>query len=271
MNRDTIQILNEMNRSFYQNQCQSFSDTRQSPWTGWKRCLEIFFEQKKLGALGEHKHHTLCQGQGRSDTTAAVSVFDLACGNLRYEAYLASALPRANLSFYAVDNCDDLAVSDISAAYQHVDVMEVLLQDEPLESKFSAPACDMVVAFGFMHHVPSMHFREQVLQALVSQALPGGLIFISFWQFLNNDGLAAKAQITHEQAVSELNLPPLERNDFILGWKQQPGAYRYCHSFTEEEIDTLAQSVSTQACVVDRFYADGRDESLNTYLVLRKL
>ena len=76
-------------------------------------------------------------------------------------------------------------------------------------------------------------------------------------------------QVTHAQALDELRLPTLDQGDFILGWKNKPNAYRYCHHFAEEEIDALAASVADRADVAARFLADGRTGDMNSYLVLR--
>jgi hypothetical protein len=46
--------------------------------------------------------------------------------------------------------------------------------------------------------------------------------------------------------------------------------YRYCHSFSDAEIDHLAASVAPEATVLSRFTSDGRTNALNTYLVPRK-
>ena len=70
-------------------------------------------------------------------------------------------------------------------------------------------------------------------------------------------------------ALAELGLPPLDAGDRLLGWRDEPGAYRYCHSFTDGEIDALAASVGHAVTEVARFRADGRDGALNSYLVLQ--
>ena len=98
---------------------------------------------------------------------------------------------------------------------------------------------------------------------------PGGFVIVSLWRFLENPPLARKAEATHEHALAELGLPPLDAGDRLLGWRDEPGAYRYCHSFTDGEIDALAASVGHAATEVARFRADGRDGALNSYLVLQ--
>ena len=62
----------------------------------------------------------------------------------------------------------------------------------------------------------------------------------------------------------------LEAGDFVLGWQDRPGAYRYCHHFSAAEIDRLVDAVP-EARLVARFGADGRTGTLNEYLVLRRV
>ena len=72
---------------------------------------------------------------------------------------------------------------------------------------FDAPLADISVCFGFMHHVPSCEYRVRVLDALVRQTRPGGIIAISFWEFMNDERMARKA--VRAEARAELT-PPLK-------------------------------------------------------------
>lgn len=308
MNTETAKILCKITTDFYSVHAASFSATRSSPWTGWERCLATL------------------QAAGLFDSSE-LSVFDLACGNLRFESFIKSALPLEDkptkvapwqtrqrdsyqlepkptevfLSFYAVDNCDTLvfqehqkhrvpqASRDPQAPqeppeqqssqkpqvhYQSLDIMGVLVSGLDLKSHIAAPLCDLSVSFGFMHHVPSFEYRKRVMQSLIKQTRPGGYVIVSFWQFLNNTDLAKKARIVHERAVKELELQhlnDLESGDYLLGWQNIPGAYRYCHSFSEAEIDLLIQSVKDLASPAFRFTSDGRTNNLNTYVGLKVL
>lgn len=73
---------------FYRANAESFSQTRQSPWQGWVRLLEVM--------------------DARAAERELLRVLDVACGNLRFERYLADALPGRMLSGWAVDNCEPL-------------------------------------------------------------------------------------------------------------------------------------------------------------------
>jgi hypothetical protein len=120
-----------------------------------------------------------------------------------------------------------------------------------------------------MHHVPLRKYREAILQSLIDQTRPGGYVVVSFWQFLDNRALSDKARITHECALAKLGLAQLDKNDCLLGWQDLAHTYRYCHSFTESEIDHLVGSIGPQASQIARFSSDGRTENLNTYVILK--
>lgn len=61
-------------------------------------------------------------------------------------------------------------------------------------------------------------------------------------------------------------MPP---NDYLLGWQDTQGLYRYCHHFDEPEIERLLAAVADSAELVSRFEADGKTGNLNEYVVLR--
>ena len=257
MDAKTVEILCELNNDFYDNHHESFAATRMAPWAGWRVCLDILKED-----LGGRR---------------GFSVFDLACGNLRFESFVKSLFPTKSIIYHAIDNCERLVeqlpqvVLPSAVNYQNLDVLDVLQKGLGLSKRFESPPCDLSVSFGFMHHVPLQEYRSKILSSLIDQTNPGGYVLVSFWQFLKNDALAKKAYREHNRACEELRLPPLEENDYVLGWKSTPYAYRYCHNFSEKEIDWLVEEVSDRAITISRFSADGRTGNLNTYLVVKRL
>lgn len=277
MDTETVETLCRIDAAFYRAQSESFSQTRKAPWPGWVRCLETI-------------------ASACPDDSPTISLLDLACGNLRFESFLETALPHISFSLYAIDQCDELVASARGQAgtvpfdadddaverlrrergsspvrYRHLDIMEALRSPGGLGPRLAAPSCDVCVAFGFMHHVPTAAYREQVVSSLIAQTHPGGYVIVSFWMFLNDSGMAARARSVHEQALGELGLPPLDEGDYLLGWKGLPGQYRYCHSFTETEIDCLSASVRDRAREVSRFSSDGRTGNLNSYVIYKVL
>lgn len=243
---------------FYRANAESFSQTRQSPWQGWVRLLEVM--------------------DARAAERELLCVLDLACGNLRFERYLADALPGRVLSGYAVDNCDPLVEAGERSefgplsrmSFQNLDAIE-RLSAGCLREALEAPdaSCDLAVSFGFMHHVPLERWHVELLRALVAKVRSGGFVAVSFWRFLNSDKLAGKAEETTSRARAELGIPELPPNDYLLGWQDTQGLYRYCHHFDEPEIERLLAAVADSAELVSRFEADGKTGNLNEYVVLR--
>lgn len=243
---------------FYRANAESFSQTRQSPWQGWVRLLEVM--------------------DARAAERELLRVLDVACGNLRFERYLADALPGRMLSGWAVDNCEPLVEAGERSefgplsriAFQNLDAIE-RLSAGCLREALEAPdaSCDLAVSFGFMHHVPLERWRVELLRALVAKVRSGGFVAVSFWRFLNSDKLAGKAKETTSRARAELGIPVLPPNDYLLGWQDTQGLYRYCHHFDEPEIERLLAMMADSADLVSRFEADGRTGNLNEYVVLR--
>lgn len=276
MDTKFAQMLCQLNNDFYRDQAVSFSDTRHAKWPGWECCLKavssVFLDQSNSVVL------------------------DVACGNLRFEKFLASQLLERQIQVWAFDSCDELLpqtcagtlVEKVNADgadtpdatdvhlqinYLHCDVMEAIGSSKAFT--YGIPQADISVSFGFMHHVPLPEWRVQLLNSLIEATKPGGFVCVSFWEFLADEGLAAKAYKTHERALAELgpvwgfSSADFNDGDFLLGWRNTPGAYRYCHSFSTSEVDALIATVSHRAECVARFRADGRTETLNEYIVLQ--
>lgn len=136
--------------------------------------------------------------------------------------------------------------------FRELDVLDALMKLNPAETPdalFDAPLADISVCFGFMHHVPSCEYRVRVLDALVRQTRPGGIIAISFWEFMNDERMARKA--VRAEARAELTPPfegydsaQFEAGDHLIGWQNDRHAYRYCHHFDDQQItDRCAASV----------------------------
>ncbi|HAM16387.1 MAG TPA: hypothetical protein DCP91_11160 [Eggerthellaceae bacterium] len=281
MDAYTAHMLNGLTASFYAEHASSFSATRDHPWPGWERAWT-----NALRACG-----TVC------------SVLDVAGGNLRFRAFCRERGLASAARYHAVDSCRALlpgseepvpqgepvqlgqqgepGLSNASSgsgepcqpneqtafAFHEADVTSALLQGrDPLRDLAIAP-CDLVACFGFAHHVPGARARTALLESLLGACRPGGAVVVSFWQFDCDDRFARKAQRETQAALAalECNLH-LDEGDYLLGWKNQPGAHRYCHSFSDEELDALADHVAGRAVLLDRYRADGRTGTMNSYL-----
>ena len=240
MDLQTARHLSQLNTSFYSRVHNSFDATRQAPWPGWQRVRN--------------------EALARFDPTGELRVLDLACGNLRFVRFLGQSYPRVHA--WGVDNCTELTHAAAKANGPHVELQDLdivgsMLDGQNLSEAIHAPACHVCACFGFMHHVAMEEHRKLVLQALVEHTQPGGLVAVSFWQFAKSSRIMAKAR------------PLSDKGDYLLGWQNETDVWRYCHSFEEDEVDRLAQSVAPHADEVARFWADGRTGDLNRYLVLQ--
>ena len=251
MDTKTARFLIELNNRFYRDHAASFSATRQAPWPGWERVLDEAAPQLAV-----------CD---------APRVLDLACGNLRFERFLSSCLATTP-ACWAVDAADELSADaprGDSLRYRHADILGALLEGhDPLAG---IPACDLSVCFGFMHHVPGARLRAAVGDLLAAHTRPHGFIALSFWRFLDDERLAAKADAADARAAA-FGLPTtdLDEGDRYLGWQDDRDAWRYCHHFSEADVDACAEHLADAgAHEVCRFSADGRSGALNRYLICR--
>lgn len=258
MDMPTARQLTALTNCFYEEAAASFSATREQPWPGWKRLSE---------AYGDHlRTRTLEAGKAR--------LLDLACGNLRFERFLGDALPDARVKTYAVDDCLQLVdacegtlPANVYLTYQQMDIMQAL-ERSTLTADLACEPCDLSVAFGFMHHIPVPAWRTDALQALIEHTARDGLIAVSFWQFLDDERLREKADEATARGCTLHGIAFDNLHDRLLGWQDRDDIFRYCHHFSEDEIDHLIGSLS-DVREIDRFSADGRSD-LNRYVLLQR-
>lgn len=244
MSISTARVLCQLNTKFYQRNATSFSQTRNTPWEGWRRCMEAcgfglpsetasdqaVNAQMDAGQV-EDSQATLGQVVARHPSGSQSSMYvvlDLACGNLRFESFLASSYPQIDWSFFAVDNCEPLVATGQESIAEEVhficeDIVSDLIEGlskaesvnlfESANTPASTDAFDLVVSFGFMHHIPSFKLRLQFLFDALSQVKPGGYLVVSFWQFLNDEAKRQKIEQTHAEALAFFAGQPISRTD----------------------------------------------------------
>ncbi len=261
--------INELTKAFYRVNASSFADTRTQSWRGW----ETLFE-KIMPTL-----------------TSSVSVLDVGCGNMRFlsafRAYLNRVSPERSwtIDYHGIDCTDELVrtadgvsvqpLARTSCTYQHLDIIEELIScDEPTSfaAKIEAPACDLVVAFGFMHHIPTPALRKTFLAALATRVRQGGYLALSFWRPLADERIEHKAHAATERAREQTHIEvDLATGDAFLNWQDNLESFRFCHHFSEQEIDELSCVLTeTGFDEVDRFFADGKTGCLNRYAIWQK-
>lgn len=247
MDATTVQIINEETKRFYAECVASFSATRNAAWQGWEHLPSLVVEPPK-------------------------HVWDLGCGNLRFERFLTETFPEQSFSVEAWDSCasmpDFTGLERVDVTFQEVDIVEALLAGGPLAP--DEPA-DLTVAFGLFHHVPSCALRTELLRAMCMGTRAGCLVAVSLWDARTEERGAKKAAELTPIAQEQLGITDLEPGDCFLGWQDRRDIFRFCHCFDEEEARELAAAVAEHAKLEALYRADGKDGASNTYLCLRVL
>ncbi|MBO4364921.1 MAG: hypothetical protein J5804_01345, partial [Eggerthellaceae bacterium] len=104
MDETTARRLIALNNEFYRRAAGSFSATRHASWPGWEQVVDSLLHDLPGKCMR-------CEDLPRCDhvmgKAAPLRVLDLACGNLRFEAYMEHACPTLPFHFHAVDNCSE--------------------------------------------------------------------------------------------------------------------------------------------------------------------
>ncbi len=236
MDETIRQRLNAYNHAFYQQTADDFDATRQRAWAGWLRLLPW------LGAVR--------------------SVLDVGCGNGRLAHFLAEHLPKP-LTYHGID----LSAALLDRARQSlagVDGLRVTLEARDIVQRPpDSGAYDLVALIAVLHHVPGRAQREHLVQALAARLNVGGLLVFSAWRFMDSPRLAARVVPFPEDLA-----PHVEPGDYLLDWRRGTNALRYCHAIDAEEQAALISASGLR--MVDIFDADGENNQLNRYSVLRR-
>lgn len=248
MNIATQQRLIELNRAFYRQIAHDFDRTRGGLALGWQQLARHFPTQPE----GE-----------------APWVLDVGCGNGRF----ARALEQTARPWQYVGIDADAALlahavtqtSTLRHVTAHLQQMDLTATGwgTPLGAFTSTFA--LIVCFAVLHHLPGYALRLQVMRAMAALLAEGGVLILSNWQFLTSDRFAQKQM--DWQSVG-LTAQDVELGDALLPWQQGGFAVRYVHQIDAAEIGQLAAAADLQ--VVDSFYADGKEGTLNLYSVLKR-
>lgn len=244
MKKTTVNKLNQINKKFYKQISGDFSRTRQSGWAGWDRLFGLIKDMKGM------------------------SVLDVGCGNGRFGKFLQENFT-GEFSYVGIDSNQALLeeaekslVSLESCRLIRADVLE----GEEMEN-LRSDSFDLIVVFGVMHHVPSHDLRERLINLWVSKLNDSGILVLSFWRFERNARFKSKTVEWKNTGYADLK-PDLEEGDSLLTWNNNVDYLRYCHKFSDVEIENYSQGSGLK--LLDSFQADGSSGDLNTYLVLGK-
>lgn len=243
--------ISEATSRFYAQNADTFSQTRQSAWDGWRRLLPSIEQPPN-----------------------EPSVLDAACGNLRFPRFLASEGITPSCVF-AVDACPALLMStapeEVPVRRIEADLIELMNEGRTF-ADLGIPACNLTVCFGFMHHIPERSLRDRLMTLLIEATVPDGICAVSFWQFGRDERLSRKAERMTKLAEQELSVRLDDPQDRFLGWQNSLDSFRFCHDLSDDEVDDLRTCAERAGAeCVDDFRADGKSSDLNRYLVLRRI
>lgn len=241
MEKKIIDKLIQLNTNFYNQVEKDFDTTRQYPWSGWKRVEEIIKNQ-----YGEK----------------SISYLDLACGNGRFANYLQDK-NYSVLAYLGLDNSEFLLQKARELNLGEIFKFDYLdLLKEPLPNV----NFDVIVSFGFLHHIPSESLRIDFLNKMIYKLSGEGLLIVTLWSRFNKKSFKDEKDLSSE--AREL-LPYIEKGDHFLGWDNKPQLERYCHLFEKEEIENIIPQLK-DCELVDLYRSDGKAYPDNFYLVLKK-
>ena len=245
MNNETISLLRQINRTFYEEHGPSFSNTRGQVQPGIKKLLPLMLEQPKI--------------------------LDLGCGN----GTLAEALALSNYEgkYLGVDGSLALLGFARERTRQYpmlkAEFLKADLLDESLIPDLTGQSFPLIVCFATLQHLPSQAAQQAFFNHMAWMLDHGGKLMLSSWQIHNSERL-----IGHIQDWSKVGLKPedLDTGDLLMDWRGQDSqitGLRYVHEFREEELRSLGEAAGLK--LDETFYTDGKEGNLALYQTWTKV
>lgn len=238
MNDETVYYLNALNQAFYATTAAAFSETREGAWAGWDALLPYLPAARPLRVL------------------------DVGCGNARFARFLAAQ--GIAYHYHGLDNCGALlekAQARLTSEAHTFTDWDVITR--PLELP---AAYDLVVAFGVLHHLPSMARRRDFVRRLAGACAAGGVVAFTTWRFY--EFAAWRERVVTWETLAPPQPLTLEAGDYLLDWRRGERALRYCHYADDSEQDALCAATGLEERA--RYRADGTEGRANCYSVLQK-
>jgi tRNA (uracil-5-)-methyltransferase TRM9 len=230
-----VRRIAEINRDFYSNYAEPFSQTRSHLQPGVLRLLQ--------------------------ELPADACILDIGCGSAQVTAWLADhATPHRYIGVDASEELLRIASSrelPFPAEFHFADLLSTAWH-QPLKGN----TFDRVFLFAVLHHIPGVENRLSIVRTIANLLRPNGQLWMSNWQFLRDPKLAAR--VIPWPAVG-ITAGDLEESDYLLDWRQGGMAHRYVHIIEEGERMMLAQNsgfIERSAFKSDGKSGDGSDYSI---------
>lgn len=257
MRPTTAQQLLQINRRFYRRFSEPFARTRNRPWPGWSRVVDLYRNRPGLEA-------------------ETLKFLDLGCGNGRAWPFFSRRFD-GQIRIVGLDSSLDLLLSArrASSASRVRGVAALADLYAPEGFPVHADQFDLTVAFGMLHHIPSREGRLRIMQTALETLRSGGILAVTFWR---RSVLSRKRVLAWEEyrrlAQRPLDRDDLDTGDVLLAWGPEAAppdttAVRYCHLFDDDEVRAIADAVRGSE-IVDRYVSDGPGGTDNWYLILRR-
>jgi SAM-dependent methyltransferase len=236
----TIQHLLDLNRQFYQTFALQFSATRQRLQAGVLRILKTIPPRGQL--------------------------LDLGCGNGELARELASR------GFHGYYLGVDQSIEFLEEARHKLEgkrnffFIAADLTSAHWLSDLPEKSFDVIMAFAVLHHIPGYALRRQLLTTVRALLNPAGHFVHSEWQFLSSPRLQTRLQPWEKVGLTTDQVDP---GDYLIDWRAGSQGLRYVHSFTPDEIATLAEECGYK--IVETFFSDGEGGKLGLYQIWKRV
>lgn len=227
----------------YSDYAQEFARTRQNPWHGWTRVLELL---ETLKAHPTFRNRTL-------------RILDLGCGNGRFAKYLLAN--RVECTYVGLDKSERLlTIAQGQTANPKFSFKQADLSNSTWETTLTH-TFDLVVAFGIMHHIAPFDARARLMQTTLNLLTEDGIFVVAFWRF------GELKRYDTKKVHTDINKgTKYFENDFILKFNGK--AERFCHFVTDQELSDLEAELAFSE--VPGFVDDGRARNENLYRIYQK-
>lgn len=267
MNDSTVRQLLKINREFYSEFADDFSETRSSARINLVHILPYLQEGVKLLDLG-CGNGRLAQRLDREKLSGNSGDPHLDQGqahSTRSQKSTSPQAPRAPLIYVGIDAA--AALIEMAQAMRLVHLTATFFVADVTQPDWTQlvrdTAFDLTVALAVLHHIPSYDLRVNVLANIRGLLNHHGKILMTNWKFDENARLTKKIVPWSTLGIDEASL---ETGDALITWRRGGTGYRYVHLITPEEMQRLARDAGLK--VERQFYADA---GLNLYSVLNVL
>lgn len=239
MDVNLIRRLNQLNKDFYAQTAESFSQSRDHAWEGWLKLLPYL--------------------------KPPLSVLDVGCGNGRFGIFLHEQFGDG-VAYHGLDNAPAL-LDFARQAFDERGLCFTLENRDIVENPPDMGEYDWVVAFGVLHHIPGYKNRHEFVRCLGQRLKKDGYLVFTSWRFYEQPRFRERIAVWPDDFQ-------VESHDYLLDWRRDRGgdeepALRYCHYIDDAEHQSLI--AATGLAEITAYRADGRSGDLNCYSVLQRI